>query len=192
MAHLKAREAVAWHPEATSATAVARTEAFALHLCIAYARLLQWSLSEEDRLPVPTLVEQIFRLPRPPPIPQHAYAEDCDGVVRCVRCMLPPRLARDRPCRPYSDLGHVFFALGQGQFCGRCGAYSFDRVVMLGGTCLGRPQHNVADWRRRRRMLQGRHPKAGSWLGVPRRIDTAVDMFTVVLEGATAHSKRFF
>ena len=95
--------------------------------------------------------------------------------------MLPPRLARDRPCRPHGELGHVPFVLGKGQFCGRCGAYSFNRVVHLGGVCTGRPhRHSMAEWRRRR-MMHGSHPKDGSDLGVPRRIDPAVEIFAVVL-----------
>ena len=120
VAHRKAREAVAWHPAATSSAALARTEAFALHLCISYARLLQWALTE-DLLPATTAVEQLFRLPRPPPMPLHSYAVDSGGTERCVRCMLPPRLARDRPCRPHGELGHVPFVLGRGNFAAVAG-----------------------------------------------------------------------
>ena len=52
---------------------------------------------------------------------------------------------------------------------------------MLGGVCTGRPhKHSMAEWRRRR-LMQGSHPKDGSVLGVPRRIDPAVETFAIVL-----------
>ena len=191
-AHTRARDAVTWHPAATSGVAVARTEAFALHLSIAYARLLQWAVDEEGRLPEATPLECIFRPPRPPPLPAHEFAADREGCERCVRCLLPQVLAQERPCRPHGALGHALFAHGAGIFCGRCGAYSFQRLELLGSVCTGPPPPNGPTAWRRRRMLDGWHPtKTRAWLGVPTRVDPAIETFSIVLGDSAGPPDKF-
>ena len=138
-AHERACEAARWHPAGASAAALARTDDFAVHLSVAYARVIDWALAAPQRLPEPTPLETLFRLPRPPPLPAHTFAEDQQGVERCVRCLLPPALAAGRPCRPHGSLGHILYSLGRGVFCSRCGAYSFQRLELLAAACSGPP-----------------------------------------------------
>ena len=184
-AHTRARRAAAWHPSRTSEQAVLRTDSFALHLSVAYARFLEWALEDPERMPQATVLDRLFPLPRPPAIPLHTYACDGHGIERCIRCLLPPALAGSRPCRPHGNMGHSFMAIGGGLCCRRCGSYAFQRLELLGTTCRGRPpggQQGTTAWRLRR-MLQGRHPKTGAHIGNAAFIDPSIATFTVVLVG---------
>ena len=120
------------------AQALARVQAFTRHLVIHYARMLDWATSAPGRLPEITPLERIFRSPRPPPIPEHCFAEDAAGEERCVHCLLPPALASGRPCRKHGTRRHSVYRLGKGIFCSRCGAHSFEQVVLLSSGCPGK------------------------------------------------------
>ena len=189
-AHVLAREAAGWHPAAASDVSLARTRAFAEHLGISYARLLEWALVAPDRMPEATPLEAVFRQTRPPKLPVHAFADDDDGHVRCVRCLLPPPLASCRPCRPHRSLGHIHFRIGSGFFCGRCGAYSFKRLDHLGASCTGPPLANGPTAWRLRKMHEGRHPQNGVWIGRPVQVNPALEMYTVVLGEPTASTSE--
>ena len=147
---------------------------------IHYARILDWATSGPGRLPDISPLERIFKLPRPPPIPEHCFAEDALGEERCVFCLLPPALARGRHCRRIGTRRHKIFRLGSGIFCGRCGAHSFEQVVLLSSECLGRPTSAGNEWRLKR-MLDGKRPKTGMFIGTPSLIDPALATFAVVL-----------
>ncbi len=62
------------------------------HLAVAYARVLEWALAAEGRMPEATPMERIFGLPRPPRLPGHLVLEDSAGTARCIRCFMPARL----------------------------------------------------------------------------------------------------
>ncbi len=65
-----AREATGWHPEVDGlSVAVSRTEELASRLGRFYARLLDRAL-EEGALPEPAPFYTVFRLHRPPPLPE--------------------------------------------------------------------------------------------------------------------------
>ena len=145
-ADAKAKLARALHPAPPLETvSLARVSAFTQHLVIHYARMLDWATSGPGRLPDISPLERIFKLPRPPPIPEHCFAEDASGEARCIHCLLPPSLAKGRPCRRHGTLRHKVFRLGSGIFCGRCGAHSFEQVVLLSSGCHGRPTSAGSD-----------------------------------------------
>ena len=79
-AHERARIATTWHPAAGSASATAKTDAFAYQLAIAYARMLEWAVEAPGRLSEITPLERLFPRPRPPPLPAHVFSEDAQGV----------------------------------------------------------------------------------------------------------------
>ena len=182
-AHERARIASTWHPAATSAAAVNQTDAFAHHLAIAYARMLEWAVEVPGRLPAITPLERLFPRPRPPPLPSHTFAVDGSGLERCIRCYLPPQLAECRPCRARGSEGHSLMSLGSGVFCRKCGAYSFQRLELLGGECSGRITGGThgSTAHRLRKLLQGCHPRTGKTLGQAAPIDPALAAFSVVL-----------
>ena len=105
------------------ATALARVASFTEQLIVHYARLLDWATSGPGRLPDITPLEALFRTPRPPPLPEHCFVDDGEGDERCIRCLLPPALARGRPCREHGTLRHRPARLGSGVFCIMCGGF---------------------------------------------------------------------
>ena len=142
--------------------------------------MLDWATTDPGRLPAITPLESIFRTPRPPPLPAHCFAMDAAGEERCVRCLLPPSLACGRPCRPHGSLQHRLYRLGKGMFCGRCGAFSFEQVVLLGGACKGRPTSSGSEWRLKR-LFRGHNPKTNESIGTPFLVDPALASFAIVL-----------
>ena len=76
LAHEKAKAAYTWHPDRASSQALARTDEFATHLAVAYARMLEWAMVVPGRMLEPTPFEKLFPLPRPPPPPLHCFATD--------------------------------------------------------------------------------------------------------------------
>ena len=119
-------------------------------------------------------------MPRPPPLPEHCFVHDRVEQERCLRCLLPPALALGRPCRPQGSLRHRLYRLGAGVFCRRCGFYSFMELNRLKASCPGRATAQGNVWRLRR-MLEGRHPKSGVFIGMPSPIDPATEAFDVIL-----------
>ena len=179
----QAKQAVKWHPEGPGVEqAICRTRQLSVHLAVAYARTLAWALESPGRLPERSVLCEVFRLPRPPPLPEHTFACDRAGCERCVHCGLPRGLAARQVCRPAGSLGHRFCALGHGVFCTRCGAYSFVQSRLLAAGCNGRPADAAAKWRRDR-MLKGRHPVSGVFVASPVLVDLAQDAFTIMLGG---------
>ncbi len=172
-----------WHPTGPGMEqAINRTRLLSVQLAVAYARTLAWALESPGRMPERSVLGELFRLPRPPPLPVHTFACDRAGSERCVQCGLPPGLAARQACRPAGSLGHRFCSLGSGVFCTRCGAYSFVRSGLLAVGCKGRPADAAARWRRDR-MLMGRHPVSGVFVASPVLVDLAQDVFTIVLGG---------
>ena len=152
----------------------------AQRLCVAYGKLLEWAVEEPSRLPLITPSESVSRLPRPPPIPANTLVHEQFCMERCIRCMLPATLCTGRPCRPHGAQGHSLASLGDCDFCNRCGVYSFSQLCLLGAVCRGRPIGNGSAWRLDR-MRAGRHPKQGHFVGQPKRIDTSLGAFEVLL-----------
>ncbi len=180
-AHRLAGKACGRHPSSAEVQqAVRRTAVISEHLAVAYARVLEWALAAEGRMPEATPMERIFRLPRPPRLPDHLVLEDSAGTARCIRCLMPARLTVRRRCRPAGTLGHTLASIGGGVVCMRCGAYGFSKLELLTEARKGRPADAAADWRRRR-MLKGRHPCTGAVLDGPRLVDIAADTFMVIL-----------
>ncbi len=62
----------------------------------------------------------------------------------------------------------------------RCGAYSFDKVLLLVGFCKGRPKDAAAHWRLLR-VASGRHPVSGSPIGAPQLTELALEAFHLIL-----------
>jgi hypothetical protein len=181
-AHRLAQAAARMHPDHSAvATASARAEQLAERLGRYYSRLLEL-LMDSGGLPAPEPLSVLFRLPRPPPLPAHILVEDSCGKERCVRCLLPSELARGKCCRPAGTLGHSLVCTESCVACVRCGAYAMQAVKLLGGPCGGRLKDagRGSGWRLRR-ILSGRHPRTGAFLGQPRRLDPAEEMFTIVL-----------
>ncbi len=171
-----AREAAGWHPEVAGlSVAVNRTEELASRLGRFYARLLDQAL-EEGALPEPDPFYTVFRLPRPPMLPEHVLAHDRLEQVRCVRCLMPGALVAGRA----GVLGNQLMQLGGGMACRRCGAYAFQMVRLIGTGCHGRPRDAAAAWRLRRYM-RGCHPATGAFLGSPLLVDAAADSFAIIL-----------
>ena len=107
-------------------------------------------------------------------------AHDKHGQERCVRCLLPAALATGRRCRPAGVLGHRLVRVGNGMACRRCGAYAFQVVRLIGTGCSGRPRDAAAAWRLRR-LLRGRHPTTGAFLGDPLLVGGAAESFAIIL-----------
>ena len=125
-AHRLAGWACGWHPSpAEVQQVVRRTAVMSKHLAVTYARVLEWALAAEGRMPEATPMERIFGLPRPPRLPDHLVLEDSAGTARCIRCLMPTRLTVGRRCRPAGTLGHTLASIGAGVFCTRCGAFGF-------------------------------------------------------------------
>ncbi len=95
-------------------------------------------------------------------------------------CFEMEEKAVGRPCRPVGALGHRLEALAGGRFCLVCGAYTFQHVCRLGFVCRGRLADAAAAWRLKR-MLRGRHPATGAFVGDPRCVDMALDMLDIIL-----------
>ncbi len=144
-----------------------RTAMMSKHLAVAHARVLEWALAAEGRMPEATPMERIFGVPRPPRLPEHLVLEDSAGMARCIRCLMLTRLIVGRRCRPAGTHGHTFASLGTRVFCTRCGASGFSKRKLLAEGCKGRLADAAAVWRRRR-MLQGRHLCTAALLDEPR------------------------
>ena len=176
-----AKQAKQWHPaQASEAVALRRTAEMSRVLAVSYARVLQWAVAADDRLPPLQPAEAIFRLPRPPALPRHCMAADSHGTDRCVKCLMPAAIAQTRSCTAAGVLRHCLAAIGSGVCCLRCGAYSFRQLLLLSGECRGRPADAAAAWRLRR-MMGGRHPVNGAYLGEAKRIDAATEAFSLIL-----------
>ena len=177
----RAKEAATWHPsEAQVQVSQARTHKLATQLCVAYAKMLEWATAVEERLPPISVLECLFKTPRPPALPAHTLALDQEGRERCVRCMLPACLIEGRPCRPHGTLGHDLYSLADGIFCNRCGVYSFSQLCHIGAVCRGKAVGRGTEWRLNR-MRAGRHPTKAGHLGTAKRIDTSLGVFAVLL-----------
>ena len=175
-----AREAAGRHPHDEVVERAARRSAdFACRLGRFYARLLDWAISG-DRLPEVDPFYEVFRNVRPPAIPEHTIARDKFGQPRCVRCLFPAGVCDRVPCKPAGINGHCLVQLGTGHFCKRCGAFCFKALRLLAGQCKGRPSDQAADWRLRR-MLSGRHPVTGAFVGTPCWVDGAAETFHIIL-----------
>ena len=74
-------------------------------------------------------------------------------------------------------------SLGSGVFCGKCGAYSFQRLELLGGECSGRITGGThgSTAHRLRKMMQGCHPRSGEPKGQAAPIDPAIAAYSIVL-----------
>ena len=182
-AHSRAREAAHLHPsQQRVAAAAARTDLLASRLGRYYALLLERLLAD-GLMPAPSVIAQLFRVRRPPAVPAHVLAVDSTGQERCVRCMLPTGLAASRPCRAVGSLGHQLVQLADCTACRRCGAYAIHAVKLLGMACHGRVQdpERGAGWRLHR-ILAGRHPRTGVFMGQPRLLDPAGEVFSILLE----------
>ena len=177
----RAKEAMSWHPRDDAVQlSLSRTHVMAKELCLAYAKMLEWATEQAGRLPPITVLESIFKTPRPPALPAHTLAMDQEGRERCVRCMLPASLIEGRPCRPHGTLGHDLYSLADGFFCNRCGVYSFSQLCHIGSVCRGRAVGRGTEWRLNRMRL-GRHPTKAGHLGTAKRIDTSLGVFEVLL-----------
>ena len=191
-ADAQAKVAVTWHavPEDTL-QARGRTAALAHKLALYYAIFLEWALDQPGGLPETTPLEQVFRCPRPPPVPRHCFAMDKAGHERCIRCLMPPNLCDGRPCRPQGALGHKLAIIGQGVFCRTCGLYSFQELNMLKAQCRGPPKPGGGNAHRLQKLLSGVHPRTGEEYGRPQPIDAALDAFSVILgEGGPDREPR--
>ena len=177
----RAKEAMTWHPRDDAVQlSLSRTHVMAKQLCLAYAKMLEWATEQAGRLPPITVLESIFKTPRPPALPAHTLALDSEGRERCVRCMLPASLIEGRPCRPHGALGHDLYSLADGICCDRCGVYSFSQLCHIGSVCRGRVVGRGTEWRLSRMRL-GRHPTKAGHLGTAKRIDTSLGVFEVLL-----------
>ena len=180
-ADARARVAATWHPtEPEVDVSLARAAAMAGKLLPYYAVLLDWATAAEGRLPEPTPIEQVFKLPRPPVMPEHCLVHDAAGQERCIRCLLPAALSRGRPCRPHGVQGHRLCRLGSGVFCCKCGCYSFMELNKLRVSCPGRVTAKGNEWRLKR-MIAGRDPRSDEFIGTPSFIDPATEAFDVIL-----------
>ena len=76
---------------------------------------------------------------------------------------------RGLPCQREVS-GHLYMRLGTYRFCCRCGAYTQRQVRLLSETCHGREGSDRSAAikervRRLERMLAGKDPKTGAWIG---------------------------
>ena len=181
-ADAQAKVAASWHAvPAATLQARARTNALAFKISVYYAIFLEWSLDQDDGLPEATPLEQLFRCPRPPPVPQHCFATDRAGQERCIRCLMPPGLCDGRLCRPQGALGHKLATIGSGVFCRVCGLYSFQELNLLKAQCRGPPAAHGGNAHRLRKLLDGVHPRTGEHIGPPQAIEIALDSYSIIL-----------
>lgn len=127
--------------------------------------------------------EEVPRVFRIRACTRHLVARWPGGAMRCLRCF---RLQNDcigqqASVCSVSGRRHLPSIVPGGVFCGRCGAYSFGRTMLLTGTCKGKPA-NIGASDRLVRLSKGLHPMTGKDLGGrPQALDIAQGMFEVML-----------
>ena len=104
-----------------------------------------------------------------PKLNRHVITTSLEGQARCCRCLkLANGGACAGPCVPRGHRQHLLCSIGEGLFCGICGAYSFSRTRKLAQACGGHPVARSGTDVYLQRMLNGRHPVTRRDLGPPK------------------------